>query len=139
MIEAHAMGQEPTQQLVNPPERRTIWIDYRDQNIVDAAIASVARECQKTNIPRTVALEYMSIDFLNSGGRIPRQLVPLARRLRCAFWLRPHPGQAEMIDGAFKEIGRTVWPVSTPRDRLIYLCMNRISWSGVFTDDPAGQ
>jgi hypothetical protein len=84
-----------------------------------------------------VALEYMSIEFLNTSGRIPRKAVPPARRLRCAFWLRPHPEQAEMIDGAFEEIGRTVWPLSTQRDRLVYMCLNRVFWSGGVTDDPA--
>jgi hypothetical protein len=124
------VAQEPIQPLVKPPPRRTIWIDFGDQEIVDAAIATVARECEKTSLPRTVALEYMSIDFLNPGGRIPKEVIPPPRDLRRAFWLRPHPGQAEMIDDAFEEIGQTVWPLSTPRDRLLYLCVNRIFWWG---------
>ena len=131
------MAQTSNQPLVNPPPRRTIWIDYGDQKIIDEAIASVARECEKASIPRTVALEYMSIEFLNTDTRIAVQVIPPARLLRCAFWLRPHPGQAEMIDGAFKEIGRTVWPLSTPRDRLLYLCVNRIFWWGGSANDPA--
>ena len=128
MIGADAMAKKPPQSLENPPPRRTIWIDSGDQEIVDAAIATVARECENASLPRTVALEYMSIEFLNTGARIAAQVIPPAKLLRCAFWLRPHPGQAEMIDGSFKEIGRTVWPMSTPRDRLLYLCANFIFW-----------
>ena len=130
MIGAATVAQEPTQPLVKSPPRRTIWIDYGDQEIIAEAIASAARRCDMTSLPRTVALEYMSIEFLNQGGRIPRQVIPPPRRLRWAFWLRPHPGQAEMIDDAFQEIGRTVWPLSTQRDRLLYLCVDYFYWWG---------
>jgi hypothetical protein len=124
------VAQEPIQPLVKSPPKRTIWIDYRDQEIVEVAIASVARECEKISLHRAVALELMAIEFLNTICRIPREAVTPARRLRCAFWLRPHPGQAEMIDEAFEEIRQTVWPLSTQRDRLLYLCLNRILWWG---------
>jgi hypothetical protein len=102
-------------------------IDRGDQEIIAEAIASVARECEKNSIPRAVALEYMAIDFTWNDSQIDVQIIPSPRRLQWAFWLRPHPGQARTIDDAFEEIGRSVWPQSTPRDRLIYLCLNRIN------------
>ena len=110
--------------------RRTIMVRRRDRMIIDAAMSSVAKECEAPSLYRSVALEYMAVGFLSSSCRLRDGELPLvpASRLRWQFWYSPHPRQDDVIELALSEVGLILGPQSTPRDRLLYMCVNRIVW-----------